>query len=123
MLEILQTYGMVFLVGGFICMLGQILIIKTNMQSGKILVLFVVIGAILEAVGVYEPLIKIGKAGALVPITGFGRSLAKGAIEGVKQNGLLGIFTGGLTATAAGITCAVVFAYLFGLIFSSKSKD
>ena len=117
-----QTYALVFAIGGFICMLGQILIIKTKLTSGRILVIFVVAGAILEAIGVYEPLVEIGKAGALVPITGFGRSLAKGAIDGVKEDGLIGIFSGGLTATAAGITCAVIFAYLFGLIFSSKTK-
>lgn len=117
-----QTYALVFLVGGAICTVGQILIIKTNMTSGRILVTFVVLGAILEGMGLYQPLIDIGKAGAMVPIMGFGRSLAKGAIDGVKQYGLLGIFNGGLTATAAGITCAVVFAYLFSLIFSSKTK-
>lgn len=115
-------YLKVFLVGGFICMLGQILIIKTNITSARILVLFVTIGAILEALGLYEPIVHFAGAGATVPITGFGRSLAKGAIEGVKQQGLLGIFTGGLTATAGGIAAAVIFAYLFALIFSSKTK-
>lgn len=122
-LEYLETYAFVFLIGGSICTIGQILIIKTNITSSRILVLFVVAGAILEALGLYEPLVQIGKAGATVPITGFGRSLAKGAIEGVKENGLLGIFQGGLTATAGGIACAVIFAYLFGLIFSSKTKE
>lgn len=122
-LEYLETYGLVFLVGGTICMIGQLLIIKTNITSARILVLFVVIGAVLEALGLYEPLFQIGRAGATVPITGFGRSLAKGAIEGVKENGLLGIFQGGLTATAAGVACAIIFAYLFGLIFSSKTKE
>lgn len=120
--EYLKIYGLVFLVGGTICMIGQFLIMKINMQSGKILVLFVILGAILEALGLYEPLVKIGRAGALVPITGFGRSLAKGAIKGVKEFGILGIFSGGLANVAAGITAAVVFAYLFGLIFSSKTK-
>ncbi len=119
----LQIYGLVFLIGGTICMIGQILIIKTQITSGRILVLFVVIGAILEALGLYQPIVNVGRAGAIVPITGFGRSLAKGAIEGVKEYGLLGIFTGGLTAVTAGITCAVVFAYLFGIIFSSKTKQ
>ncbi len=115
-------YLKVFLVGGFICMLGQLLIIKTNLTSARILVLFVVIGAILEAFGLYEPIVNFAGAGATVPITGFGRSLAKGAIQAVKERGILGVFTGGLTATAGGIAAAVIFAYLFGLIFSSKTK-
>lgn len=115
-------YLKVFLVGGFICMLGQILIIKTNITSARILVLFVVLGAILEALGLYEPIVQFAGAGATVPITGFGRSLAKGAIQGVKERGILGVFTGGLTATAGGIAAAVIFAYIFALIFNSKTK-
>lgn len=115
-------YLKVFLVGGLICMLGQILIIKTNITSARILVLFVTIGAILEALGLYDPIVEFAGAGATVPITGFGRSLAKGAIDAVKQQGLLGVFTGGLTATAGGIAAAVIFAYIFSLLFSSKTK-
>ncbi len=103
-------------------MLGQILIIKTNITSARILVLFVTIGAILEALGLYDPIVEFAGAGATVPITGFGRSLAKGAIDAVKQQGLLGVFTGGLTATAGGIAAAVIFAYIFSLLFSSKTK-
>ena len=122
MLEMLLTYSKVFLIGGIICLLGQILIIKTKLTSSRILVLFVCIGAILEAVGLYEPLVTFGKAGATVPITGFGRSLAKGAIQGVKEMGFIGAFSGGLTATAAGITCAVVSAFVMALIFNSKTK-
>ena len=121
-MEIFLTYLKVFAVGGFICMLGQILIIKTKITSSRILVLFVCIGALLEACGLYDPIVNFAKAGATVPITGFGRSLAKGAIQGVKEMGILGAFAGGLTATAAGITCAVLFAFLFGLIFSSRTK-
>ncbi len=123
MLGILQTYLWVFSIGGFICMLGQILLIKTKITSGRILVLFVVIGAVLESLDLYEPIVKVARAGAIVPITGFGRSLAKGAIDGVREMGLIGIFSGALSATAAGIACAVIFAYLFGLIFSSKTKN
>ena len=118
----LLMYLKVFLVGGFICFLGQILIIKTNMTSARILVLFVCLGAILEAFGLYEPIVNWASAGATVPITGFGRSLAKGAIEAVKEKGLLGVLTGGLTATAGGIAVAVIFAYLFSLICNSKTK-
>lgn len=121
-MEVFLTYLKVFLIGGFICMLGQILIIKTKITSSRILVLFVSIGALLEGLGLYEPLVDFAKAGVLVPITGFGRSLAKGAIQGVKEMGFLGAFSGGLTATAAGITCAVVSAFIFGLIFNSKTK-
>lgn len=115
-------YLKVFLVGGLICMLGQILIIKTNITSARILVLFVVIGAILEGCGLYEPIVQFAGAGATVPITGFGRSLAKGVIDAIKEKSVLGIFTGGLTATAGGIAAAVIFAYIFALIFSSKTK-
>ena len=118
----LLLYLKVFLVGGFICLLGQILIIKTNMTSARILVLFVCIGAVMEAFGLYEPIVNFASAGALVPITGFGRSLAKGAIEAVKDKGLIGVLTGGLTATSGGIAAAVIFAYIFSLIFSSKTK-
>jgi len=119
---VLITYLKVFLVGGFICFLGQLLIIKTNLTSARILVLFVSIGAILEAFGLYDPIVNFASAGATVPITGFGRSLARGAIEAVKDKGVLGVFTGGLTATAGGIAAAVIFAYLFALLFSSKTK-
>ena len=122
MLEIFLTYLKVFLIGGIICLMGQILIIRTKLTSSRILVLFVCIGAVLEAAGLYEPLVNFGKAGATVPITGFGRSLARGAIQGVKEMGFLGAFSGGLTATAAGITCAVVSAFIMGLIFNSKTK-
>ncbi len=115
-------YLNVFLVGGLICMIGQILLIKTNITSSRILVLFVVIGAILEALGLYEPIVNFAGAGALVPITGFGRSLAKGAVDAIKTQGFLGVFTGGLTATAGGIAAAVIFAYLFALIFNSRTK-
>ncbi len=115
-------YLKVFLVGGLICMLGQILIIRTTITSSRILVLFVCIGAVLEGFDLYDPIIAFAGAGATVPITGFGRSLAKGAIEGVKEMGILGALSGGLTATAGGITASVIFAYIFSLIFNSKTK-
>ena len=118
----LLMYLKVFLVGGLICFLGQLLIIKTNLTSARILVLFVCIGAVVEAFGLYEPIVNFAGAGATVPITGFGRSLAKGAIEAVKEKGILGVLTGGITATSGGITAAVIFAYIFALIFSSKTK-
>ena len=111
-----------FLVGGLICVLDQILIIKTTITSSRILVLFVCIGAVLEGFDLYDPLIAFAGAGATVPITGFGRSLAKGVIDAVKERGVLGLFTGGLTATAGGIAAAVIFAYIFSLIFNSRTK-
>ena len=86
------------------------------------MVLFVCIGAVMEAFGLYDPIVNFAAAGATVPITGFGRSLAKGAIEAVKEKGLLGALTGGLTATSGVIAAAVLFAYLFSLIFNSKTK-
>ena len=116
------TYLKVFLVGGLICCLGQILIIKTNMTSARILVLFVCIGAVMEAFGLYDPIVNFASAGATVPITGFGRSLAKGAIESIKEKGLLGVLTGGLTATSGGIAAAVFFGYIASLISKPKMK-
>jgi len=116
------TYLIVFSVGGTICLLAQILIIRTRMTSARILVLFELIGVFLQAILIFEPIKQFAKAGITVPIIGFGASLAKGAIDAVKQFGLLGIFSGGLTATAAGIAAAVGFAYLFALIFKSHSK-
>lgn len=115
-------YLIVFLVGGGICLIGQILIIRTRMTSSRILVLFLMIGVFLEGVGLFEPFAEFAKAGATVPIIGFGSLLAKGAIKGAKELGLLGVLKGGAVAAAAGIASAVVFAYLFSLLFKSHSK-
>ena len=115
-------YLIVFGVGGFICLLAQILIIRTRMTSSRILVLFLLIGVLLEAVGLFEPIANFAKAGITVPIIGFGSSLAKGAIEGATKEGIIGIIKGGLEATSAGIAAAVGFAYLFALLFKSHSK-
>lgn len=116
-------YLWVFLIGGFICMLGQILIIYTNITSARILVTFVLIGVALQAFNIFEPLSQFAKAGINVPIIGFGASLAKGAMNAVESKGLLGAFTGGLEATAGGIAAAVLFAFIFSLIFKSKTKN
>ena len=121
-MDIFFKYLIVFLVGGTICLLAQVLIIRTRMTSARILVLFELIGVFLQAVTLFEPIKSFANAGITVPIIGFGASLARGAIEGVKKYGILGIFNGGLTATAAGIAAAVGFAYLFALIFKSHSK-
>ena len=99
-METFLTYLYVFLVGGFVCFLGQILVIRTNMTTSRILVSFVLLGVILEATTAYEYIFNFAKAGISVPIVGFGASLAKGAINAVKSKGILGIFTGGLEATA-----------------------
>lgn len=116
------VYLIVFAIGGLVCLLGQILVIKTKMTTARILVTFELIGVLLQAVGIYEPISEFCKAGINVPIIGFGASLAKGAINAVKANGILGIFTGGLTATSGGIAAAVFFAFIFGIIFKARTK-
>lgn len=121
-MEIFLDYLWVFLIGGFVCMLGEVLIITTNITSARILVTFVLIGVFLEAIDVFDYISDFAKAGINVPIVGFGASLAKGAIGAVKTHGLLGLFTGGLTATAGGIAAAICFAFLFALIFKSHTK-
>ena len=121
-MDIFLTYLIVFLIGGFVCMLGELLIITTKMTSARILVTFVLIGVFLEAVGVFDYISDFAKAGINVPIIGFGASLAKGVIGAVESQGLLGVFTGGLTATAGGIAAAIGFAFLFALIFKSHTK-
>lgn len=121
-MEMFLQYLYVFLIGGLICMLGQILVIKTQMTTARILVTFVTLGVFLEAVGVYDYIFDFAKAGISVPIVGFGASLAKGAIKAVGEKGILGIFTGGLEATAGGIAAAIIFAFIFALIFKPKTK-
>lgn len=121
-MDIFLTYLIVFAVGGTICLLAQILIIRTRMTSARILVLLVVLGVFLEAIGVFEPIANFAKAGITVPILGFGSTLAKGAILGAKTGGILGLIRGGLTATAAGVSAAVGFAFFFALIFRARSK-
>lgn len=118
----LLMYLKVFLVGGLICLIGQILIIKTKMTSARILVTFLVAGVFLEGLGLYDPIVDFAGAGATVPIVGFGRTLAKGVIKEVSTKGVIGLFTGGLTATAGGIAAAVFFSFIFALIFSSHTK-
>ncbi len=112
-----------FLVGGAICVVGQALIDLTRMTPARILVCFVVSGVFLTAVGLYEPLVEFAGCGATVPLTGFGYSLAKGVEEAVRQYGLLGALTGGLTATAGGITASVVFGFLMAVFFKSTAKE
>lgn len=111
-----------FVIGGLICIIGQILIDKTKLTPARILVTFVTAGAILGGIGVYKYLIDFAGAGATVPLTGFGANLAKGAIEGVKEQGLLGAFIGGVKSSAGGIAAAVFFGYIASLIAKPKIK-
>lgn len=111
-----------FLIGGTFCAIGELLLCKTRISSARILVLFVCTGVILGAFGIYEPLISFAGAGATVPLVGFGNSLAKGAIEGAQEYGVRGAFIGGITATAAGISAAILFGYLVALVAKPKTK-
>ena len=112
-----------FIVGGFLCLIGQILIDKTKLTPARILVSYVVVGVILGAVGLYQPFAEFAGAGATVPLTGFGYTLAKGVKEAVDDSGLIGVFTGGLKSTAGGITAAVLMGLLVSLIFKAKDKS
>ena len=111
-----------FIIGGLICVIGQILIDKTKLTPARILVIFVTTGVILGGLGVYKYLVDFAGAGATVPLTGFGYNLAKGTIEAVKTDGIIGAFTGGLKASAGGISVAVFFGYIASLISKPKMK-
>ena len=117
-----MEYLKAFLCGGILCAIGQIFIDKTKLTPARILTGYVVTGVFLSAIGVYEPIADWGGAGATVPLTGFGHALAKGVEKAVAEQGWLGVFTGGLTATAGGITAAVVFAVLMALLFKAGNK-
>ncbi len=117
-----MNYINAFWVGGLICAIAQILIDKTKLTPGRILVGFVVLGVFLGGIGVYDYLVDYAGAGATIPIIGFGNVLAKGAIEEVSKSGILGILTGGTKAAAGGISAAIVFGFLAALIFSPKSR-
>lgn len=117
-----MQYVYAFVIGGLICTVGQVLLSKTSMTSARILVLFVSLGVVLTVLGLYKPIADLGGAGATVPLSGFGYSLAKGAMEAAREEGIVGALTGGLKATAAGITAAVLFGYLIAVIFNPKSK-
>ena len=111
-----------FLVGGALCMVGQVLVDRTRLTPARILSGYVVAGVVLSAVGLYQPLVDFAGAGATVPLTGFGHLLAKGVREAVRTDGWLGALTGGLTASAAGVTAAVFFALLCAILFRAKAK-
>ena len=115
-------YLKVFIVGGLLCVLGETLILKTKLTPARILVLYVTAGVVLSALGLYAPLARFASAGATVPLTGFGHAPAQGAIAGVQENGLLGAFTGGLSATSGGIAAAIFFGFLAALLFKPHPK-
>ncbi len=117
-----MDYIKAFLIGGAICALVQVLMERTKMLPGRIMVLLVCSGAVLGAVGIYEPFLEFAGAGASVPLLGFGNVLWKGVKEAVDKNGFLGIFQGGFQASAVGISAALIFAYLASLIFQPKMK-
>ena len=112
-----------FLVGGLFCLIGQVLIDKTKLTPARILVYYVVVGVFLGAIGLYKPIVEFAGAGATVPLTGFGNTLAKGVKDAVDKDGFLGIFTGGLTASAGGIATAIFAGLLASLIFKAKDKS
>lgn len=122
-MDMLFSFLKAFLVGGAICAAGQILIDKTKLTPARILTCYVVLGVLLGALGIYQPLIDWAGAGASIPLTGFGNTLAKGVKDAVAEKGLLGVFTGGFTSAAAGICAAIFFGYLIALVAKPKDKN
>ena len=118
-----MDYIKAFIIGGLLCVIGQILIDKTKLTPARILVSYVVIGVFLGAIGLYEPLVEFAGAGATVPLTGFGNNLAKGVREAISEDGFIGILTGGLKATAGGITAAITAGLLVSILFRAKDKS
>lgn len=122
-MELLVTLGKAFFVGGLFCAVGQVLIDKTKLTPARILVGYVVAGVLLSALGLYQPIVDFAGAGATVPLTGFGHLLATGVQKAVTEKGFLGVLTGGLTVSAAGITAAMIFGLLVALIFNPGDKS
>ena len=118
-----MDYVKAFLVGGLLCLIGQILIDRTKLTPARILVAYVVMGVVLGAIGIYEPFAEFAGAGATVPLTGFGYTLSKGVKQAVMQNGFIGIFTGGLKAAAGGITAAIFAGLVASFLFKAKDKS
>lgn len=121
-MDIFLNYLWAFVIGGLICVIAQVLIDKTKLTPARILVLYVSLGVILTAVGLYEPLVKLAGAGATVPLTGFGYAIANGVKSAVDEKGLLGAITGGIEATAGGITAAICLGLIMSFIFSARPK-
>lgn len=116
-----MEYLWTFLIGGAICLVGQILMDVTRLTAPRILVIFVVAGAILTGLGLYQPIVDLAKSGATVPLPGFGYTLTKGAMEAASKEGFMGALSGGIKDTAAGVAAAIAFGYLVALVFSPKS--
>ncbi len=121
-MDVFLTYLKVFVTGGVVCLIAQLLINKTKLTSTRILVVFLLFGVFLEVIGVFDYIKEWGGSGITTPIIGFGASLAKGAVEGVKQNGILGALTGGHQKVLAGLSSVIFFSFLAGLIFKSRAK-
>mgnify|MGYP004462574629 FL=1 len=119
----ISKYIWCFVIGGLICVVGQILIDKTKLTSARILVLFVTAGAILTGLNLYQYMVDLGGTGATVPLTGFGYALAKGTMKAVDEKGLLGVFTGGITATAGGVAAAILFGFIAAVLSKPKIKS
>ena len=117
-----MEYLRAFAVGGVICVIGQLLIDYTKLTPARILTSFLVAGVVLTMLGLYEPIVKFGGAGATVPISGFGYTLAKGTLKMIGEKGILGVFSGGLSATAGGIAAAIIFGWLVSILFKPKAK-
>lgn len=116
-------YVLVFVIGGIFCTIGQVLVLKTQLKPTRILVAFLIFGAVFQFAGIYEHFVEIGKAGAQVPISGFGAAVVEGVRQEIVKEGAIGVLTGGLKATAGGIGAAIFFSFVIGLIFDSKSKN
>ena len=117
-----MQYFYAFVVGGALCVIAQLMVDLTRITPGKILVLYVTAGVVLGALGLYQPLVDFAGAGASVPLLGFGNSLARGAIKGAAERGVIGAFTGGMTGTAAGVAAAILFGYLAAILFQPRTK-
>ena len=117
-----MDYVKAFFVGGLFCLIGQVLIDKTKLTPARILVSYVIIGVFLSAIGIYESLVEFAGAGASVPLTGFGHIIAKGVKDAIQTDGFIGIFTGGLKASAGGITAAIIAGFLASILFKPKDK-
>lgn len=118
----MMMYVKAFLIGGLICAIGEALVLRTKITPARILVCYILAGIVLSAVGLYAPIVEFAGAGATVPLTGFGHALAQGVKHAVEESGLIGAFTGGLSATAGGIAAAVLFGTLVALVFKPRAK-
>ena len=117
-----MDYIKAFIIGGFLCLIGQILIDKTKLTPARILVGYVTVGVILGAIGLYKPLVEFAGTGATTPLTGFGYLISEGVKKAIDEKGFIGIFTGGITAAAGGISAALIFGYLAAIVFKGKTK-